>query len=55
MTLYDVYNADEAFFTGSSVELIPIAELDGRRLRQAPGLVFNQLKQAFIDKTREAV
>lgn len=39
MTLYDVYNA----------------KVDGWRLRQAPGLVFNQLKQAFIDKTRECV
>jgi branched-chain amino acid aminotransferase len=53
MTLYDVYNADEAFLTGSGAELIPIAEVDGRRLRQAPGLVFNQLKQAFIEKTQE--
>lgn len=55
LTLYDVYNADEAFLTGSGAELIPIAEVDGRRLRQAPGLVFNQLKQAFIDKVREAI
>ena len=39
MTLYDVYNADEAFLTGSGAELIPIAEVDGRRLHQAPGLV----------------
>lgn len=53
MTLYDVYNADEAFLTGSGAELIPIAEVDGRGLRQAPGLVFNQLKQAFIEKTQE--
>lgn len=55
MTLYDVYNADEAFLTGSGAELIPIAELDGRHLRQAPGRVFNQLKQAFIDKVQEAI
>ncbi|MDY0137101.1 MAG: branched-chain-amino-acid transaminase [Thiomicrospira sp.] len=53
MTLYDVYNADEAFLTGSGAELIPVAEVDGRRLRQAPGRVFNQLKQAFIEKTQE--
>lgn len=39
MTLYDVYNA----------------KVDGRRLHQAPGLVFSQIKQAFIDKTRECV
>lgn len=53
MTLYDVYNADEAFLTGSRAELIRIAEVDDRRLCQAPGLVFSQLKQAFIEKTQE--
>lgn len=51
MSLYDVYNADEAFLTGSGAELIPIAQVDGRQLQYAVGPMFLKLKQAFHELT----
>ena len=32
LTRYDVWNADEAFLTGSAAEVIPVVELDGRKI-----------------------
>jgi branched-chain amino acid aminotransferase len=31
-TLYDVYNADEAFLTGTAAEVIPMVTCDGRKI-----------------------
>lgn len=47
LTRYDIYNADECFLTGSGAELIPVGELDGRKIKSCPGVIFKQLKQAF--------
>ncbi|WP_319557858.1 branched-chain-amino-acid transaminase [Thiomicrorhabdus sp.] len=52
MSLYDVYNADEGFLTGSGAELVPIGEVNGRKLKQAVGPVFQQLVQAYHRLTR---
>ncbi len=32
LTRYDLWNADEAFLTGSAAEVIPVVELDGRKI-----------------------
>ncbi len=32
LTRYDIWNADEAFLTGSAAEVIPVVELDGRKI-----------------------
>jgi branched-chain amino acid aminotransferase len=32
LTTYDLYTADEAFVTGTLTEIVPIVEIDGRRL-----------------------
>lgn len=47
---YDVYTADEAFFTGTASELIAIRSLDGREIGlEWPGLVTRKLQGAFTD------
>lgn len=46
---FDLYTADECFLTGTGAELIPVREVDGRRLGSAPGPVFQALSKAFHD------
>jgi branched-chain amino acid aminotransferase len=48
LTRYDVYNADEAFLTGTGAELMPIAAVDGRTIANGkPGALTRQLRDAF--------
>jgi len=45
---YDVYTADEAFFTGTASELIAIRQVDGRTIGNGkPGLVTRDLRSRF--------
>lgn len=54
MTLYDVYNADEAFLTGTAAEMIPMVKLDGRPIGTGrPGPITKRLIQDFHALTRE--
>ena len=53
LTRHDVYNADEAFLTNTSWEVLPVSELDCRRVGKAvPGPVTKALQRCF-PKTRE--
>lgn len=53
MTQYDVYNADEAFLTGTAAEVIPAVEFDGRLIGNGkPGPMTRQLMAAFREHTR---
>ena len=47
LTAFDLYTADECFLCGTGAELIPVREVDGRRLRHCPGPVFSTLHHAF--------
>ncbi len=47
LTPYDVYRAEECFLSGTGAELIPVREIDGRRLKACPGPVFQRCHQAF--------
>ena len=48
----DFYIADEAFFTGTAVEISPIRELDGKAIgNEAPGPITAKLREAFQDAT----
>jgi branched-chain amino acid aminotransferase len=48
LTRYDVYTADECFLSGTGAELMPIAEVDGRRIgTSTPGAVTKRLLDAF--------
>ena len=47
--LEDVYGADEAFFTGTAAEVTPIASLDDKLFKEAPGLITAKLKAAYME------
>jgi branched-chain amino acid aminotransferase len=47
LTAFDLYTADEVFLTGTGAELIPVREIDGRRLSVCPGPIFTRLSTAF--------
>ncbi|MBI2870743.1 MAG: aminotransferase class IV [Candidatus Omnitrophica bacterium] len=45
---HDLYNADEGFLTNTSMEIMPVSYVDGRRIgRAAPGPVTRRLRHAF--------
>lgn len=51
LTRYDVFNADEAFLTGSAAEIVPVIELDGRTIGSGkPGTTTARLLQDFREK-----
>jgi branched-chain amino acid aminotransferase len=53
LTRDDVYLADEAFFCGTAAELVPIVELDRRRIGQGrPGPVTRRLIASFQAATQ---
>lgn len=48
LTRHDFYNADEAFLTNTSWEILPVRELDGRRIgKEVPGPVTRKLHQTL--------
>jgi len=48
-----VYTADEVFLTGTGAELVPVVEVDGRRIGDGrPGPVFLRLLAAFRERTK---
>ena len=52
---YDLYTADECFLSGTAMELIPVRDVDGRKLVSCPGKIFQQLLQAFTKKIQTEV
>jgi branched-chain amino acid aminotransferase len=54
MSLFDVYNADESFLTGTAAEVIAMVKLDGRIIGGGtPGPITQQLTQRFHQYVRE--
>jgi branched-chain amino acid aminotransferase len=52
ITLYDVYNADEAFLTGTAAEVIPMVVCDGRTIGDGkPGPLTARIISAFRKRT----
>lgn len=59
-TLTDVYNAEEAFVTGTFAGLVPVTEVDGRTLGEGPDrpviaclqAEYRRVVQAYIDEKR---
>lgn len=50
LTRYDLYNADECFLTGTGAEIIPITDIDSRRIGSGrPGTITTKLIAAFKD------
>ncbi|NJM34888.1 MAG: branched-chain amino acid aminotransferase [Rhodomicrobium sp.] len=53
LELYDAYTADEIFLTSTAGGLVPVGELDGRRIGDGkPGPVFSQLSEAYLELAR---
>lgn len=56
LTVYDVYEADEAFFTGTATEVIPAVKLDGNPIGNGkPGPVTKRLMVLFTDHVHSGV
>jgi branched-chain amino acid aminotransferase len=52
LTVHDLYNADEAFLTGTGAEVHPIIQIDGRQIGAGrPGLITDKIEQAFKKET----
>lgn len=53
ITRDEVYICDEAFFTGTAAEVLPIRELDGRRIGDGKrGPITERLQTAYFDQVR---
>ncbi len=53
ITRDEVYIADEAFFTGTAAEVLPIRELDGRMIADGKrGPITEQLQTLYFDQVR---
>lgn len=53
ITRDEVYICDEAFFTGTAAEVLPIRSLDGRRIGDGKrGPITEQLQSAYFDQVR---
>ncbi len=53
MTRYDLWNADEAFLTGSAAEVVPVVALDGRKIGSGKcGPITAKLLERFRQKVR---
>jgi len=53
ITRDEVYVADEAFFTGTAAEVLPIRELDGREIGSGSrGPITEQLQSQYFDLVR---
>src|SRR5262249_49014343 len=47
----DVALAEELFFSGTAVEIMPITEVDGRTVGDGrPGMVTKRIQQTFFDR-----
>ena len=55
LTRYDVWNADECFLTGTAAEVIPVVEVDGRKIGQGkPGIHTINFIEAFRQYARQS-
>jgi branched-chain amino acid aminotransferase len=53
LTRFDIWTADEMFLTGTAAELIPVVEVDSRRIGNGvPGALTHQLLGLFQEKVR---
>ena len=54
LTRHDLFNADEAFLTGTAAEVVPVTRIDGRTIGIGkPGKITRKLLSAFRDLTKK--
>ncbi|MFQ6050552.1 MAG: branched-chain-amino-acid transaminase [Candidatus Hydrothermarchaeota archaeon] len=52
-TLHELYNADEVFLTGTGAEIVPVVEIDGRRIGNGkPGELTKRILSRFREITQ---
>lgn len=49
LTLEDIYDADEAFFTGTAAEITSIAKVDNVALKNSNGTVTIKIRETYLD------
>lgn len=54
-SLTDVYGADEAFVTGTFAGIVPVREVDGRRLTDGRGPMVERLQRLYWEKVERDV
>ncbi len=53
-TLYEVYTADECFLTGTAAEIVPVVEVDGRKIgKGVPGEITLLLMEDFHNYVKQ--
>jgi branched-chain amino acid aminotransferase len=54
LSLYEVYAAEECFLTGTAAEIVPVVELDGRKIGDGkPGKLTAELSARFHELTQK--
>jgi len=48
----DIYDADEAFFTGTAAEVTPIASLDDHSMKHSFGPITQKLSESYLDTAK---
>jgi branched-chain amino acid aminotransferase len=55
MTHYDLYTADECFITGTGAEIMPVTNIDGRKIGSGiAGVITRNLRNAFEEFVKNA-
>ncbi len=55
LTLFDIYNADEIFITGTAAEVAPCVEVDGRKIADGkPGKISMHLMKEYRELVRNS-
>ena len=53
LRMEDIYAADEVFLTGTAAEIVPVVDIDGRKIGNGkPGEITLKLKKAFEELTK---
>ena len=53
LKIEDLYAADEVFLTGSAAEIVPVVDIDGRKIGSGkPGVMTLKLKSEFQELTK---
>jgi branched-chain amino acid aminotransferase len=54
ITPYELFNADEVFFTGTAAEMVPVREINHRQIGDGrPGPITKRLMQEFAELVRD--
>jgi branched-chain amino acid aminotransferase len=54
-SLTDVYGADEAFVTGTFAGIVPVREVDGRKLTESRGPMVERLQKLYAERMKRDV